>query len=242
MKLPATKKLKPPLYWVTMCDMFNLLLAFYICMVSMSETREFGLVSVGRGIAISTNAKGKPGIGTGQMKKKPGRFMPDSWWVDDQPGDPDQLEAVHEKLDEQIELHFKPEEAKISYQRNSLVVKLPARINFTQSGTPLLDPSTMAVLRSVALAMHQNERRMIRVSGDVPRSESLEQDLAQSAKQGMLISYWLQRLGVNPSKISLWGWGSSRPIVPSNPSSPANSSLIIELWDAPPPPPTQQVK
>ncbi len=243
MKAPPAKKLKPPLYWVTMCDMFNLLLAFYICMVSMSDTRAFGLVSTGKGIAINTtNAAGKPSTGTGEMTKKPGRFLPDSWWIDDQPGDPDQLEVVQEKLDEQIELHFKPDEAKISYQKNSLVIKLPTRISFTQSGTHLLDPGTMAVLRSVTLAMHQNDRRMIRISGDVPRTASFEQDLTQSAKQGMLISYWLQRLGVNPSKISLWGWGSNRPIVPSSPSSPANASPIVELWDAPPPVVQQKVE
>jgi flagellar motor protein MotB len=232
-KYPETKKLKPPLYWVTMCDMFNLLLAFYICMVSMSETRAFGLINVGKGIAINrTNAKGFPGVGTGQMKRVETKYVPDSWWVDDQQGDPDQLDVVAVKLDEALKEHFKEDDAKIAYQKNSLLVTLPARIKFYITGTPLLDPGTMGVLRIVSQTVHQGTNRMVRISGDVPASGSFDRDLASSARQGFLISYWLQRLGVEPRRISLWGFGSSRPIIASNPASPANSSLTIEIWEA----------
>jgi outer membrane protein OmpA-like peptidoglycan-associated protein len=232
MKLPETKKLKPPLYYVTMCDMFNLLLAFYICMVAMADTRMGALVGIGHGPFVrDVISKSKPGLGTGAIRNPSKPYPRDGWWIPDQRGDPDQLERVTSRLDRELPVRFKPGEASVSYQQDQVVLRLPARIEYDASGNPQLTPAVMATLQMVADIVDHHPGRTVRISGDVPSSGSLAADLYDSARQGQLASYWLTRLGVEPACISLWGWGSGRPADPARPDDQSNRGLVLEIGD-----------
>jgi len=232
MKVPQSKKMKPPFYYVTMCDMFNLLLAFYICMVAMADSRAGGLMSAGSGPYIkSIISSGKPSIGSGGLDSGRKQFPSEGWWVPDQQGDPDQLERVPEKLDRELAVHFKPHEASFTYVRDELVVRLPARIQYDADNRAVLTPQVIEALKLIADTVRRKPGRRVRVSGDVPASGATTTDLMDSAKQGQLAANWLLRLGLSPPQISLWGWGSSRPLVPSLPQDQANRSLTIEIYD-----------
>ena len=232
MKTPQTKKLKPPLYYVTMCDMFNLLLAFYICMVSMADTRMGALVGAGHGPFVKDIiSKSKPGLGTGAVADASKPHPRDGWWIPDQKGDPDQLERVTERLDKELPTRFKPNEASVSYHQDAVVLRLPARIEYDASGNPQLSPEVLSTLRLVADVVRHKAGRAVRVSGDVPSSGSLPTELYESARQGQMAFYWLNRLGVEASQISLWGWGANRIVIPDRPSDAGNRALTLEIYD-----------
>jgi hypothetical protein len=236
MKTPQTKKLKPPLYYVTMCDMFNLLLAFYICMVSMADTRMGALVGAGHGPFVKDIiSKSKPGLGTGAPADASKPHPRDGWWIPNQKGDPDQLERVTERLDKELPTRFKPGEASVAYAKDAVVLRLPARIEYDASGNPQLSAAVMGALRLVAEVVRRKPGRAVRVSGDVPASGSLPTELYESARQGQMAFYWLNRLGVEAGQISLWGWGATRIAIPGRPSDPGNRALTLEIYDQPAP-------
>jgi outer membrane protein OmpA-like peptidoglycan-associated protein len=233
-KPPETKKLKPPLYYVTMCDMFNLLLAFYICMVAMADTRMGALVGAGHGPFVrDVISKSKPGIGTGTPANPAKTYPRDGWWIPDQQGDPDQLERVTQRLDKELPTRFRPGEVSVSYHQDTAVLRLPARIEYDANGNPRLSAAVMATLRLVAEVVRRKPGRSLRVNGDVPASGSLGADLYESARQGQMAFYWLNRLGVEPNRISLWGWGAGRISLAANPADPANRGLTLEIYDQP---------
>ena len=46
--------------------------------------------------------------------------------------------------------------------------------------------------------------------------------LLESATQGRLIYQHLLRMGVRPHQMSIWGWGSTRPMLADSPSDSRN--------------------
>jgi outer membrane protein OmpA-like peptidoglycan-associated protein len=232
MRTVTPPRIRPPYYYVTMCDMFNLLLAFYICMVSFADTRMGALIGAGHGPFVKDIiSRGKPGLGTGD---RPGPTKPhprDGWWIPDQRGDPDQLRTVAERIERELPIRFKPGEATVSYQRQGLILVLPARLECDADGSPRLTAAVQSILRQVADLMRRAPECSLRISGDVPASGSVATDLYDSARQGQLAYVWLQRLGVEPGRLSLWGWGAGRPVLADRPTDPANRGLTLELID-----------
>src|SRR5262249_55880829 len=133
----------------------------------------------------------------------------------------------------ELQVRFRRDEASISYAKDALVVRMPARIDYDEKGSPKLTPAVIDSLRLIADIVRRKSGRHVRVSGDVPKSPVYEHDLLDSAQQGQLAFYLLQRQGVPPSQVSLWGWGSTRPLIASNEQDPRNRSLTLEIYEAP---------
>lgn len=230
MALPVEEKPGVPGWVVTMSDMMTLLLTFFVLLVAMADTRSGALAGVGQGAFVKRVLQGgKPGIMPGAESLNHKKFELDRWWIPTQKGDPDQLEKVYEKLLREIMPRFKPDELSVTYQHHGLGITLGSRIDFDESGRPRPGPEVRALLRQIADQLRRDPSLELRIEGHAPRGESWNTDLYASAHQGALVFAWLQRLGVEPQRMSLWGWGSSRLLVRSDPSSPANRAISLQL-------------
>lgn len=233
MAMPAApKKRGVPAYMVSFGDMVTLLLTFFILLVALADTQEAGLVGAGRGpIVRHVLAKGQPGIMSGRLIEHRQRFKRDAWWIPSQEGDPDELEEVRDKLDQELLVRFRPDEASINYERDRLVLRLPARVRFV-AGRPVLDEALAETMTLVAERLRRDPSRRVRISGDVPAT-ILEMEWTESARLGRLVYQRLASLGVHPHQMSLWGWGANRPRLPGSPGDERNRGLTIEIMDAP---------
>ena len=233
MELPKEEKRGVPAYMVSFGDMITLLLTFFILLVAMADTQDAGLVGVGRGPLIPhLNAKGQPGIMHGRLHHDRLDYKRDLWWIPSQEGSPDQLEQVTERLREELQVRFKPNEAQLDYQRDSISLRLPIRIHH-HDGHAELHPDAKAMLAIVAGAMRGKPERRVRISGDVPAGSGLSMELLESATQGRLVFNELVWQGVHQQRISLWGWGATRPKLPSTPRDPQNLGVTIEVMELP---------
>jgi outer membrane protein OmpA-like peptidoglycan-associated protein len=110
-----------------------------------------------------------------------------------------------------------------------LSITLGSRIDFDEMGRPRPGPAVKALLRQVADQLRRHDELRLRIMGHTPRGDGWNTDLYESAHQGALVFGWLQRLGVDAQRMSLWGWGSARPLVRSDPASSANRAIVLEL-------------
>lgn len=223
-----------PAYMVSFGDMITLLLTFFILLVAMADTQTAGLVGAGRGPLIPhVNAKGEPGIMKGRLKEDRQSYKRDSWWIPDQEGDPDQLEVVREKLMRELVTRFSADEASINYEKDKLVLRLPAELNMDEHGNFQLSQSVRSMLRMLSELTRRDQRRHIRINGDVGQKSTLASELRTSVYMGQVAFGYLQWLGVHDSQMSLWGWGVSRSVFQDQ--AALNHSLTIEVFDAPVP-------
>ena len=233
MDLPENEKPGVPSYMVSFGDMITLLLTFFILLVALADTQEAGLVGQGRGPLIKhINAKGQPGVMPGRLYEDRQGHKRDKWWIPSQEGDPDELELVKEKLFSEFTTKFRPGEGAIRYEKDRLVMKMPARIEY-EDGRPTLTKVVEDVLARVAEIVRRKPERRVRINGDVPGGNPLEVELYDSANQGHLIYHRLGWLGVRPNQMSLWGWGSSRSLLPGDKGNPQNRGIILEIIDPP---------
>ncbi|NRA36918.1 MAG: hypothetical protein HRU15_02155, partial [Planctomycetes bacterium] len=194
-----------PAYMVSFGDMITLLLTFFILLVAMADTQTAGLVGAGRGPLVPhVNAKGEPGIMKGHLKEHRLSHKRDSWWIPDQEGDPDQLEVVREKLMRELVTRFRADEASINYEKDKLVLRLPAELDVDENGNFQLSKSVRSILRTLAELTRRDEQRHIRINGDVGNKTSLASELRTSVYMGQVAFGYLQWLGVNDSQMSLW--------------------------------------
>ena len=223
-----------PAYMVSFGDMITLLLTFFILLVALADTQTAGLVGAGQGPLIRhLNAKGEPGILQGRLKPDRQKHKRDSWWIPDQKGDPDQLVEVRTKLEKEILNKFKPGEASVGYEKDSLVLRLPARIRYDASGYSILDQGVMDVLEEVAYQLRRKPGRHVRISGDVGQMDTLGEELTESARLGRVVSANLQLMGVAQWQMSLWGWGTSRSAFPDERDQSLARSVTLEVIEAP---------
>lgn len=234
MALPEPQKKEVPAYMVSFGDMITLLLTFFILLVALADTQTAGLVGAGRGSLIEhLLAQGSPGIMSGRLQERRLSQKQDLWWVPSQEGDPDQLERVREKLEREIPIRFKPDEATLDYHEDRLVLRLPARIEYDDSGAPVLNQAVRDVLAVVAEAVLHRPERHVRINGDVPRSGVIDVELSDSAQQARMIFENLAVRGVPGRQMSLWGWGASRPLAVSDPGRSINRGVTLEILDPP---------
>lgn len=229
MGMPEEPKREIPGWIVTMSDMMTLLLTFFVLLVAMADTRSGALAGVGQGAFVRRVLQdGKPSIMPGSDARSQARYEMDRWWVPSQQGDPDQLQYVYEKLLGEIQPRFQPHELNIAYERNGLSITLGSRIGF-ENDRPKPSPQVHALLRQIADQMRRNDGLTLRIQGYAPRGEAWNTDLYDSAQQGSLAFAMLVRMGVDPQRMSLWGWGSARPLIRSDPNAPANRAIVLEL-------------
>jgi chemotaxis protein MotB len=233
-EIPKEEKAGVPAYMVSFGDMVTLLLTFFILLVALADTQEAGLVAAGQGpIVKHILAAGKPGVLSGRLRPDRQLYKRDTWWVPNQEGDPDEIEEVVEKLEREIPVRFKAGEASISYERDRLVLRIPARITFSEGRPEDLSPEAKQVLSIVARVLQRDADRRVRISGDVPTSRSNALELSESARNGRLVFQYLQSWhGVRPHQMSLWGWGATRLRLPSSPNDPRNRGVTIEVFDS----------
>ena len=230
MGMPEEEKRGVPAYMVSFGDMITLLLTFFILLVALADTQSAGLVGAGQGPLIPhMMAAGKPGILPGRLREDRQKKKKDQWWIPDQEGTPDELERVQQKLDEEIPTRFRLGEASLHYSKDQLVLRLPARIEYAEDGRPMLTPALRATLRTVAQELRADATLIARVNGDVPRTEVLAVELRESMLHARLVHDTLIREGVPPSRVTMWGWGASRPISRSESSGSLNRGLTIDL-------------
>lgn len=241
MAMPEEEKRGVPAYMVSFGDMITLLLTFFILLVALADTQSAGLVGAGKGTFIEHMlSKGSPGIMSGRLREDRVSHKKDLWWVPSQEGDPDELELVKEKLDRELQQRFRPDEASITYHEDRLALRLPARILYEEdTKLPVLTADVLHTLRVAAREIRQNPQLMIRINGDVEKLPLLASDvrlkmeLTESAQQARMIYENLLALKVPASRMSLWGWGSSRPIAGSDPGNALNQGVTIELVEQP---------
>lgn len=229
-QIPADEKRQVPAYMVSFGDMITLLLTFFILLVAMSATQEAGLVAAGHGPLVKhVNARGQPGIMPGRLREIRQTYKADAWWIPSQEGDPDQIERLVTKLERELQVHFKPGEATISYSADRVVLTAPARLaaDGDGKGRPRLGPELESLVGTIAEAMRGRPERRVRIHGDVPPGASLGLDLFESAHQGRLVMERLLKEGVRPHQISLWGWGASRTGVGEG------GGITLEVHDPP---------
>lgn len=230
MGMPVEEKRGVPAYMVSFGDMITLLLTFFILLVALADTQMAGLVGAGQGPIIPhLMADGKPGILPGRLREHRQQEKRDMWWIPSQEGDPDQLERVQQKLDEELTTRFRPGEASLHYDRDQLVLRLPARIEYADDGRPMLTPAMRATLATVAEEMRQDPNLLARINGDVPKVGPLEPELRESIMHARLVHDALIAGGVLPSRVSMWGWGATRPISQTLASDTLNRGVTIDL-------------
>ena len=223
-----------PAYMVSFGDMITLLLTFFILLVSMADTQTAGLVGAGRGPLVQhLNAKGEPGILKGRLNEHREKHKRDSWWIPDQEGDLDQLEEVREKLMRELVTRFSKNDASITYEKDRLVMRLPAQLQQDEQGHLQLSADVRNMLRMVAEEARRDSQRRIRINGDVGQMRYLANELRTSAHIGQVAFGYLQWLGVSDRQMSMWGWGTSRTIF--HDQSDLNRSLTVEIFKAPGP-------
>jgi len=229
MGMPQETRREVPGWVVTMSDMMTLLLTFFVLLVAMADTRTGALAGVGQGAFVKRVIQdGKPSIMPGSDSRNRGRYESDRWWVPSQTGDPDQLQHVYEQLLSEIQPRFQPNELSVAYERNGLSITLGSRIDF-EDDHARLSPPVKLLLRQIADQLRIHPELTLRIQGYTPQGEAWNTDLFDSAQQGALVFAWLNRLGVDAQRMSLWGWGSSRPLVRTDPTSSANRALVLEL-------------
>ncbi|MFW5830110.1 MAG: flagellar motor protein MotB [Planctomycetota bacterium] len=220
-----------PAYMVSFGDMITLLLTFFILLVALADTQQAGLVGAGRGPLIRhINAKGEPGIMDGRLIERQQQYKHDSWWIPDQEGDPDQLEVVREKLQKELVTRFKPHEARITYEKDRLVLRLPAKIEFDAQGRPMINQAMRDVLRTVARAGHRQSDRYIRINGEVAPGSSRHREWLDSAQLSELVYMNLLWNGMSAKRMSIWGWGASRSMTGG---AAIDRGVTIEVIDVP---------
>ena len=220
-----------PAYMVSFGDMIPLLLTFFILLVALADTQTAGLVGAGRGPLVRhVNAKGEPGIFKGHLIERRMQYKRDSWWIPDQEGDPDQLEVVREKLQRELVTKFKPDEASIRYEKDRLVMRLPAKIEFDAQGRPMVSDAMREVLRSIAQIAYRRPNRYIRINGEVAPGGSRRDEWLASAHLCELVYLNLVWNGMTAKRISLWGWGASRRIAAA---AAIDRGVTIEVLDVP---------
>lgn len=234
MEMPKEEKRGVPAYMVSFGDMVTLLLTFFILLVALADTQEAGLVAAGQGpIVKHILAAGEPGVLSGRLRPDRQLYKRDTWWVPNQEGDPDELEEVVDKLERQIPVRFRPGEASISYERDRLVLRIPARITFDAGRPEDLSDAAKEVLGIAATALKRDAGRRVRISGDVPAARSTALELSESARNGRLVYQYLQSWhGIRPHQMSLWGWGATRLALPSSPTDTRNRAVTIEIFDS----------
>ena len=231
-KIPEEGPPGVPAYMVSFGDMITLLLTFFILLVSMADTQTAGLVGAGRGPLVQhLNAKGEPGILNGRLRENRMSYKRDSWWIPDQEGDPDQLEEVREKLMRELVTKFSKKDASITYERERLVLRLPAQLEQDERGNLQLTADVRFMLTQVANEARRDDRQRIRINGDVGSMGTLANELRTSARIGQVAFGYLQWLGVSDKQMSMWGWGMSRTIFQDD--SSLNKSLTVEIFQTP---------
>lgn len=220
-----------PAYMVSFGDMITLLLTFFILLVALADTQQAGLVGAGRGPLIRhVMAKGEPGILKGHLIEHRQKYKQDSWWIPDQKGDPDQLEVVREKLQRELVVKFKPNEARIRYEKDRLVMRLPARIEFDARGRPTVTEAMRDILHMIARSAYRQPNRYIRINGDVEALASRRAEWLESARLCELVYVNLTWAGMSPKRLSMWGWGAGRRVTGA---AATDRGVTIEVIDVP---------
>ncbi|TVR44036.1 MAG: hypothetical protein EA402_08040 [Planctomycetota bacterium] len=215
---------------VSFGDMITLLLTFFILLVALADTQVAGLVGAGQGPIIPhLLADGRPGILPGRLREHRMQEKRDMWWIPSQRGDPDQLERVRQKLDEELPVRFRPGEASLHYDQDQLVLRLPARIEYSADGRPMLTPALRSTLAMVAEELRREPNLHARINGDVPKMGPLELELRESMMHARMVFDALRGEGVAAPRLSLWGWGASRPISRSQAGDSINRGITIDL-------------
>lgn len=229
-KLPKDEERPVPAWMVSFGDMITLLLTFFILLVALADTQVAGLVGAGQGPIIHhMMAAGKPGILPGRLVEHRQEEKRDMWWIPSQEGDPDQLEAVRQKLDEELVTRFTPEQASLHYRRDQLVLRLPARIEYDRDGRPRMTAAVNRVLDIVAEELAGDSTLHARINGDVPSLGPLEPELRDSMMHARIMYEGLRERGVPASRLSLWAWGASRPISDDRRGDTVNRGVTIDL-------------
>ena len=225
-KPPENEKPGVPAYMVSFGDMITLLLTFFILLVALADTQTAGLVGAGKGPLVQhLNAKGEPAILPGRLIDHRKKHKRDAWWVPDHKGSPDELKAVQEKLDEEVRLTFNPEEYDLSYENDSV------RLRLALSRQDLHHPDKLSAAASrVAQYLVQYPHLHMRVSADVPGTVPGPELWRQSLELSRAVTAAASRRGVSPERVDQWGWGASRSLTPSNPNANVNLSVTIELF------------
>ena len=182
------------------------------------------------------------GIMPGRLREHRQKEKKDQWWIPDQEGTPDELERVTQKLDAELPTRFRQGEASLHYSKDQLVLRLPAMIEYTADNRPILTPSVRATLRTIAQELQADGSLIARVNADVPsiipldrdtpegvREQNLALELRDSIMHARLVHDTLIQEGVDPNRLTLWGWGASRPISRGESSSVLNRGITIDL-------------
>lgn len=146
-----------------------------------------------------------------------------------------QREAQARRREQLVQVRnlFTPEEAEVLEQSGTVIVRLVgARF---ASGSPQLEPDSLAVLdkAAAALAVYPGARVVIEGHTDSKGSERLNQRLSQNRAQTVL-NELIARTGLAPGGISAVGYGESRPVANNETAAGRAVNRRIDLVIVPP--------
>jgi len=194
-------------WMTTFADLISLMLTFFILLVSMSTLDKTGLTEISTYFSKSVSIM-NPGSGTEIQIIKPIN-------LDTAQNQRELMLAMRQKSRRIFKNSVLEHKIKIAIIRNHLILRINNAVLF-EAGRSNPDPDYSAAIKRLATFL-ANSPGMIRVSGhsdssslpaDSPYSDQWALSLARAAS----VLHILENEGVNPDRLSLAGYGPSRPI------------------------------
>lgn len=98
-----------------------------------------------------------------------------------------------------------------------------------QTGSAVLRPSSLPVLRAIAAKLQKDPEVRVRIEGHTDASGSAEENLVLSERRAEAVKAALVRRGVAAGRIETTGFGSSRPLVPERSAGDRARNRRIQL-------------
>lgn len=214
-----------PAWMATFADLVTQILCFFVFLFTMSsiETEKFqeALISF----------RGSFGIIPSPVSAK--FYTPDEAKEAEMEGMRDaQMDAMEEELMEYAQVAGLIENMSVDRTSEGLIIRLTDQLVFT-SGSEMLSKGSIPVLDKISKTLNKLPGR-IRIEGhtdNVPiTSKRFRSNWELSSARAMSVGRYLMDRGkVQPSKVSLAGYGEYKPIVPNNTSANRKRNRRVDI-------------
>lgn len=194
-----------PAYLVSFGDMMTLILCFFILLVAMSKSRNFGLMARGLGsFVISVRSMGLTGVLSGHEQQAVFEQMRRRFNLP--PEDDPARRAVHEDaaLKELIRASSVEKLTPHDEVRQHRIASFPP-------GSATLDASSKKYLDALAESIRPRSKQMLILEGFAPDQQSIERDFLALARGRAVETYLAQQHSFDPEKVRVRTWADQNP-------------------------------
>ena len=222
---------------VSYADFITLLFAFFVVMyaISQADLSKFRKVAAGMSKAFNGDSGGagavqSDGNAGGNTVNLMDQVQPPGGRVLDMPAGKtntqtdanDDLQKTKELLEESISLETgvteMSDKMQILYDSRGLIVRLAVK-DFFPEGEVEVPQDLRPLLEKIGRVLNKN-KRLIRIEGHTDSSEAktpgFPSDWELSASRAAWVArYWIARLGMDPRRVAIAGYGHFRPLTQS---------------------------